>query len=389
MRKKLIFVNGHLKIGGVERSLINLLKSIDYNEFEVDLVLFECMGDYIKEVPEEVNILFYDLTKLYGSFQQCMIKSLKSKDWSTIWLRLIFLLKKNISQKLFNLARPLFKLSKKYDCAYAYRIGICTDFVAYIVNSKKKVTWWHHGEYNYSKRDTKHINTVYQKFDSIVAVSESTKKMLLKHIPNIETKILTIPNIVDKDEIIKNSVGSSPIFVNNDLNKILVSVNNLYPEKRMINCVLACKKLINSGYYIKWYLIGEGPNRGEIEDCISNNNLQTHIYLLGSIINPYPIIKNAYIYVHPSTVESFSLSILEAFALNTPVVAAKSMGPMEFIRDRENGLLVEATPEGLYEGIVSLLNDKNLYEQLKGDKGDVLEKYHPKVVMSKVYGLIA
>ena len=67
IKKRLLFVNGHLNVGGVERSLVDLLKYIDYDKYEVDLVLFEELGDYIDEIPANVNVIFYDLTKTYGS----------------------------------------------------------------------------------------------------------------------------------------------------------------------------------------------------------------------------------------------------------------------------------------------------------------------------------
>ena len=56
IKKRLLFVNGHLNVGGVEKSLVDLLKAIDYDKYEVDLVLFEELGDYIDEIPKNVNI---------------------------------------------------------------------------------------------------------------------------------------------------------------------------------------------------------------------------------------------------------------------------------------------------------------------------------------------
>ena len=387
--KKLLFVNGHLNIGGVEKSLVDLLKNIDLELFEVDLVLFEEIGDYADEVPNDVNIIFYDLTRTYGSFKHCMLQGITARDWFSVWLRMIFLLSKKIKARLFTLAKPLFKPNKRYDCAIAYRVGICTDFVGYIVNSKKKVSWWHHGEYDLNDKMTKRLSETYKKFDSIVAVSDSSKKLLNKSVPGIYKKLVTIPNIVDCDEIIKKAHENYDYGTSNSGHITLLSMGRLSPEKGMINCVHACKKLIDSGYKVKWYLIGEGVQRSEIEECISDYNLHNDIYLLGSQKNPYPYLKGADIFVHPSYVESLSLTVLEAFALNTPVVAVRSMGPMEYIRDKENGLLVEATPDGLCEGIINLITDKNLYNRLKEDKSDDLRYYRPESVIKKVYVLFS
>ena len=50
--KKLLFINGHLITGGVEKSLLDILKHLDYEKFEVDLLLLEELGDYASEIPE-------------------------------------------------------------------------------------------------------------------------------------------------------------------------------------------------------------------------------------------------------------------------------------------------------------------------------------------------
>jgi glycosyltransferase involved in cell wall biosynthesis len=388
LKKSILFVNGHLNVGGVENSLINVLKSIDYHDYEVDLVLFEELGDYADQVPKEVNIIFFDLSKIYGPIIQCLIDNIKKRNWFALFLRLIFFLEKIIGIKALFLAKPLFKLDKNYDCAIAYRLGICTDFVGYIINSKKKVTWWHHGSYDYPEKLTNRLIEVFKRFDKIIAVSESTKVMLSSNIHGIHNKIITIPNIINVKEIQHKANEETLYDIIDKENIILLSVGRLSPEKGMINCIHACKKLVDNGYKVKWYLIGEGAERGEIEAAIKEYSLENNINLLGAISNPYPYIRNAHIYVHPSLVESLSITVLEALALNTPVTVAKSMGPLEFIRHKENGFLVEPTPDGLFKGIVSLVKDEKLYNQLKRDKDEVLRFYSKKTVMKKIYDLI-
>ncbi len=201
MKKNILFVNGHLNVGGVENSLLNVLKNIDYNYYEVDLILFEELGDYANELPKEVNIIHYDLSGASGPIIQCFLKNIKLRNWFALCLRLVFLLEKIIGGKALFLARPLFKINKRYDSAIAYRVGISTDFVGYIINSNKKITWWHHGSFDYTKKSTKRLIKVYKNFDELITVSDSSKEMLIKHMPEINNIILTIPNIINVDEI--------------------------------------------------------------------------------------------------------------------------------------------------------------------------------------------
>lgn len=388
MKKKILFVNGHLNVGGVEKSLTDVLKNFNYSLYEVDLVLFEDLGDYAVEVPKEVNIIYYDLTKTYGSFKQCILKSIKSRDWFTLILKVILLLNEILGSKVLVLAKPLFMLNTYYECAIAYRPGICTDFVGYVVKSKKKVTWWHHGVFDYPDKVRRQLFKIYKKFHNIIAVSDSCKEMLLKTIPEINNKLVTISNMINVNEIKYKANDDLYCNINCNGSIVILSIGRLSPEKGMINCVYTCKALIDNGYDVKWYLIGDGAQREEIQKSIKQYHLENNIHLLGAISNPYPYIKKAHIYVHPSLVESLSITVLEALALNIPAVVARSMGPTEFIQNKVNGLLVKPTPEGLYEGIVCLINNKILYNQIKNYNNEILKNYSPEIVMKKIESIL-
>lgn len=365
-----------------------MLRNIDYSKYDVDLILFEGLGDYINEIPQDVNIKFYDLTKTYGSFKQCIEISLIRGDLFTLYLRLIFMLEKFFGKKVKCLLKLAFRDLGKYDCAIAYRIGICTEFVLYVVNANKKITWWHHGSFDYDEKQTNTIQNIYNKFDYIVSVSEGCKRILLERFHNIENKLVVIPNIIDSELIIEKAIEEVNIFDNKDDYMKIISIGRLSPEKGMINCVYVCKKLVQAGYNIKWYLIGDGVEYESILTKIKNNNLENSIYLLGNISNPYPYIKKADIFVHPSYVESMSITVLEAMTLEIPVVVAKSIGPSEFIKNNENGILVESTVKGLYEGIIKLINNKTLYDRLCLKDDNILKNYTSKNVLNKLYNLV-
>ena len=50
-RKKILFINGHLNVGGIEKSLVDLLNWIDYSRYDIDLLLLEGKGDYVESLP--------------------------------------------------------------------------------------------------------------------------------------------------------------------------------------------------------------------------------------------------------------------------------------------------------------------------------------------------
>ena len=55
--KKLLIVNNNMKVGGVQKSLCNLLWSLDPQKYEVTLLLFSKTGAYLDEIPDTVRVV--------------------------------------------------------------------------------------------------------------------------------------------------------------------------------------------------------------------------------------------------------------------------------------------------------------------------------------------
>lgn len=362
---RLLITNGHLGIGGVEKSLVDLLKSIDYSKHQVDLLLFEGLGEYLSQIPSEVNIILCDLRPTYGSFKKTMIDFLRKKDFHNAIIKIIFTLRSRISVKCTALMRLLNITDREYDCAIAYRVGISNDYVSFCISAKRKYMWWHHGEFGYEQDIVQRWKCALRNINSIICVSNATKELITPYFPEKKDDILVIPNMIIVNEIIRRGNEFHPYKTDKENFKI-VSVGRLSAEKRMINIIYVMENLIQLGYKkIKWYIIGDGIERENIEKEILKKNLQKYIVCVGNQKNPYPYIADADLYVHPSYVESQGLTILEAMTLGIPCVVTKSRGPCEFIKNEENGLLVEKSPEALCDGVIRILTEKQLFEKIK------------------------
>lgn len=378
-----------MKPGGCERSLADLLCHMDFSKYDVDLLLFEDIGPYAQELPDEVGVIFYDITKAFGSYMACIKRAVRHRDGFTFVLRNAILLEKLFGGKSLRLCRFLFKrLQKRYDCVIAYRSGFCTDFAAYAVKAGQKISWWHHGALDMGEKSQKNLQRAYRKMDCVVVVSEGCRLFLENAFPDLKEKFITIPNLVDKREIEKKAglyqpkADISGRFLN------LVSVGRLSPEKNMLVCPQVCKLLKERGYKVKWYIVGGGAQEKELKDQICKYALQAEIVCTGSLQNPYPYINAADIYVHPSLVESQGLSILEAMALEKPVVVVRSLGPEEFIRNGENGLLTEPTAKSICDGIIALAHNAALLQKIKEKATETVEAYSPERVLQKFYSLL-
>lgn len=378
--KRILFINGHLNTGGVERSLVDILKHMDYTKYAVDLLLLEDIGDYASELPSEVNVLFRDLHNTYGGFASSVRRCIAARDWMCLRLRMLFLLRKIFGSRALKSAAILLLGEHHYDCVIGFRSGICSDLAAYSVQANRKITWWHHGEFNV---DRAAYGDMCGKMNAVAVVSQSCKAMLQEKLPELESKLVCIPNMLDAAAIGQKAENSP--YTGDMLH--IVSVSRLAPEKHFENIIPVAKTLRDMSTDFVWHIVGEGPERSQLETLIAENDLKDHVILDGSKTNPYPYMKYADLFVHPSYVESQGLTVLEAMALGVPCVVTKSLGPCEFIEDGVNGLLTEQSPESLTEKVLSILTDKALYQSIK-ENTVCPEQFAPDRVMRQIEELI-
>lgn len=378
--KHILFINGHLNTGGVERSLVDILKHMNYEKYTVDLLLLEDIGDYALELPHEVNVLFRDIHHTYGGVASSIRQCISVHDWVCLRLRFLFLLRKIFGVSALKSAATVLLGKHHYDCAVGFRPGICSDLAAYSVQADRKITWWHHGEFNVNRTA---YGDMCSKMDAVAVVSLSCKDMLQGQLPELADKLVCIPNMLDTEAIRRKVIYT--LYTDDVLH--IVSVGHLVPEKHFENIIPTAKALRNIHIDFMWSIVGEGPERSKLEALIAESDLKDYVILEGSKANPYPYIKYADLFVHPSYVESQGLTVLEAMALGIPCVVTKSRGPCEFIEDGINGLLTEQSPESLTEKVLAILNDKELYQHIK-ENTKCPEQFGPERVMKQIETMI-
>lgn len=379
-KQKILFINGHLNAGGVERSLVDILKHMDYTKYAVDLLLLEDTGDYAVELPPEVHVLFRDLHNTYGGFALSVRRCIAARDWMCLRLRTLFLLRKFLGSRALKSAATLLLGEHHYDCVIGFRPGICADLAGYSVKAKRRITWWHHGEFYV---DRVAYGAMCSRMDAVAVVSRACREMLQDHLPELADKLICVPNMLDASAILQK-VEHTP-YAKNDL--CIVSVGRFAPEKHFENIVPAAKALQAMNLAFMWHIVGDGSERARVEMLITENGLKDYVILEGSKTNPYPYMKYADLFVHPSYIESQGLTVLEAMALGVPCVVTKSRGPCEFIVDGVNGLLTEQSPESLTEKVLSILTDKTLYQSIK-ENTVCPEQFAPDRVMKQIEELI-
>ena len=374
MKKKLLFSIDSLHCAGAEKSLTTLLSLIDYSKYEVDLMMFGYGGALEELLPKEVNILEpLKYTKFAEkSLKESIIYTLKKSTYKMLKSRIGFSLairNKQYSnpQKARILWQKTSKVieinSKKYDVAISYAQGLPTFYVADKINADKKFAWVN-VSYRLEEKDKEFQSKYYDKYEKIVAVSHSAKDVFLETFPKYKDKVEIIYDINDFNLISKMADMENGYDDKFDGIRLL-TIGRLANQKGYDTALEACKILRDKGIKFKWYALGKGPLKNEIEKYIKENDLQDYFKLLGVKSNPYPYIKDADIYVQTSKFEGFGLAIAEARMLNTPVVTTEFDAVYNQMIQGKNGLVVKQDPLAVADAIELLLNDKDLYQEIQ------------------------
>lgn len=220
---------------------------------------------------------------------------------------------------------------------------------------------------------------MWNKLDHIVAVSDECSQTFLKEYPDFKEKTLVIENILSPTFIKEQASLEVPIEIKKSPTKtILVTVGRLSHAKGLDQAIRACKKLVDEGYDIAWYVVGYGPLEDTLKKLIDLLALQDRFILLGKKVNPYPYIKACDIYVQPSRYEGKAVTIREAQILGKPVVITNFPTAKSQACDEFDALITPLSIDGIVTGIQRLIEDRQLKESLisnisKEDYGNELE----------------
>lgn len=371
---KLLFVQESLTLAGGEKSLIALLSNLNPDKYEIDLQLFKFGGALDEFIPDYVNLLpALAYTQYAGKpWKSNFMSLLKFENISFFRSKISYSI--GIRKRKFNhpekaqiywecVGNSIQINPKEYDVAIAYAQGVPTFYVIDKVMSKKKIAWVN-AKPNFIAKNKVFQKKYYQEFNHIVAVTHITEQQIKEIFPDLSSKILVIEDIVDYNSISKMSSLNAVNFDPNTFNILTVARLNL-KSKRYDIALEACRILKEREINFHWYAIGEGPFRPEIEKYIDHNHLQNYFTLLGTKANPYPYFKASNLYVQTSELESYCISIAEARLLNIPVVTTRYDSVEVQMIHEKNGLITDLNPESVAEGIIRIMNDKELYHSIK------------------------
>jgi glycosyltransferase involved in cell wall biosynthesis len=148
-------------------------------------------------------------------------------------------------------------------------------------------------------------------------------------------------------------------------NRILIgAVGRLEPEKGFDLLIRASADLLNQGADFDLAIVGEGSKRSALQDLISETGYVGRIRLLGHRSDVIKVYQAMDVFVLSSLREGLPNVLLEAMAMETPVIATRVAGTPRVIENDQNGVLIEpGDSQALREALHRLLNDAGLRQK--------------------------
>lgn len=376
--KKHIFIAIHyLEIGGAETSLIGLLNAIDTEQYDVDLFLYSHRGELLKQVPNTVHLLpeikKYDVIE--KPIKEAIQKGFPDIALARLWAKYQFAryAKRNqlkegsaILQYVFDAVTPLLpniNPNTEYDLAISFLTP--HNIILNKVKAKKKLAWIHTDYTKISVNVEKEIK-VWSQFDRIVSISEDVTRSFLSVFPTLVGKIIEIANILSPRTVRAKALASKIDFPNQNGRVNLLSVGRFTLAKNFDNVPDICRRILQEGCEVYWYIVGYGGDEQLIKEKIKEAGMEEHVILLGKRENPYPFIKECDIYVQPSRFEGNAVTVREAQILCKPVVAANYPTAHSQIKQGIDGIIVPQDNAGCAHEIAQFIKNKELQQKIVG-----------------------
>ena len=387
MKKKIIFHNGSLRMGGIERILVEVLQNIDLKKFEIELLIedeFKEENIFEKDIPKDIKISY-----LRPEWLLQKTKWLRERK-KNIFYKMIYNLFIELERQVRNKNLGKFLKTTQAEVLVDFDMGL--NKVAHKIKMRK-VAWIHASINNWyeEKRKIERLGKRLKNYDNIVTICDEMKKETIELYPFLKEKISRIYNPFNFDRI--NKLAGDIDEITAEQKKLyednyFISVMRLTTKQKDFSTLLrAYKKLVESGRKEKLLIFGDGPDKNQIEKIIEKLKLEEKAILMGSVKNPYPWIKNAELFVHSSKYEGLPTVLIEAMILGKVIVSSDCpTGPKEILDSGKCGVLVEVGDvEDLVQGIeYGIKNKSEYFEKLERR----VEEFNSKNVIKEYEGII-
>lgn len=359
-KKKILIVVMSLSTGGTTSALKALMQTSFSKDNDISILTLCRKGivqnpeleKYIKMPGKLAQLWFLNIREmsLLTKILMLPIKVIKNTPW--LGNKINTMIAKHIARSC--------EKKEQYYSVISFAEHIVPGIVQHFKN-ENKIVWIHCDYGNTIKRNDEHI---FNKYRKIVCVSKFTRDSFAKRYPSLDNRTIYIYNVCSTDSIKAKSEEEINDRLFDTSSFTILSIGRIAPVKRFHEIPAIARRLKDTGYAFRWYIMGGGSNKeiNKIKTAIQSNGVMDEVIMLGARTNPYPYLKRADLLVSTSESEACPMIFNEAKILGTPIVSANFGTSHEFIKQSVDGYI---TPiENMHNVIEKLITDNAEYSKL-------------------------
>ncbi len=357
-KKRILLVIPSGQIGGSERVFLNLLKSLDRSKFDIHLIIVDPRGPLLGYVPKDVSIYVLGFDR--------------------------------VGKAVFRIAAVVRKIRPDVVFTSIGHMNLAALLIKPLIPKRTKVfiresnmpSQAFYGSAKY------HLFLILYRFlysaaDVIVCPGEGIKRELHERFKINRNKMIVIPNAVREKEIHAEMKESVRLFDAKKLN--LVASGSLTRQKGFDLLIKAISKLVKKRPESHLTILGEGPDRQDLEAQIRRLGLSNKVSLAGFKDEPYPYFHQADLFVLSSRWEGLPNVVLESLCCGTPVIAFDCAGCVsEIFEDPSQGTLVT---DGDVDALVKAIDEGFSKFQRRPKVSLLPKRFKQKDVIARYDGL--
>jgi CDP-glycerol glycerophosphotransferase len=372
-KKSILFYAGNFNANTVTRLFLNLVNSIDFNQYNVALCVDMNAINKSTEREKEFNKLYKNIKIIPRTGRMEM--SIEEKT----------ILKNFESEKCFENEEIKNSYKKIYEDEYR-RIFMDNYFdaiihfegyslfwqrlFAYAPNSMvgKRSIYQHYDMDKIWKKKYPMLEfnfMLYKEFSYLISTSKNLCKInsqkLSKAFNLRENSFVFIGNIHNRKEVLAQSrlnLSQNNLFLNT---KVFINMARLSKENGQEQIFRAFSKIFKEDSQTRLVFLGTGLLEQRLRVLIKEENLQGKVFLLGQRYNPSSYLQKADCLVDASIAIEDAFVVREAYLMKKPIIITNTGIHRIILKDRA-GVFVENTEEGVFKGMLSFLN-KNAKER--------------------------
>lgn len=351
MKKKILFVTESLARGGMERVLVDIANALTDNGYNVTIITYSDATNLKNDLHSSIVYKYvkrkeWPLCEKIPYIRRLYRKNYKQFKWET----------NSSSQKLYK----YYVKNEKYDVEIGFYRGPSIKIISGSTNkSSKKIAWVHTDlklcdpkSMQFFFHDMDEVRKAYGSFNHVVCVSEMAMKSFLEVI-GYKGQCSVIYNMVPINKIQLKGKLPAP---QSKRRFTIATLGRLIPDKGYDRLLKAVSKVNNEGFSFDVWMIGGGRAENDLKNLAKDLNLE-NVYFWGMQENPYPLIKQADLFICTSKREGFNIAIVEAMVFGVPVISTRCTGPTEILENGKYGILVDNSEEGVYWGVKQALSN--------------------------------